>query len=185
MCGEADASTAHTTNHNRQSKAEETALKCEDVQRLFNLKFSGRSVTLEQIFIDCKNHYDQKGTWVTKRKLLQWLEREIPDNYIKQDSHEAKQQKVASMFTEEENHLMLEALHARRVEKLGQDINLFITPEKLARAEELFARAKPQETIHHHTKPNTPKHSQTAPRVTRENGIQSMRDIMRGLPQTA
>jgi hypothetical protein len=174
VCGEADASTAHTVQNSSKSKAETNAIECEEVKNLFTQKFTGRDVTLQKLFEDCKMHYDQKGTWVTKKKFIQWIEREKTDNYIKIDSHAAQNQRMTSLFTEEENQLMLEALHAKRMQGLGQDIDIFINKEKLAKAEELFVRAK----THQPVQSSSCQPQSSSPRVNRrENSSQAASSI--------
>ncbi len=160
-------------------------------QSLLAQKSSQDSRTDAEFLAECVEHVDNHSNKQYPRlqrahALVKLLTRLKIDNVIfrpKQNVELPKSKQSASMFTEEENELILEALHAKRVQKLGQDILLFITPERLAMAEKLLDRLKPKQTIEHQEVPNTPKHTQTAPRVTRENGIQSMRDIMRGLPQ--
>ena len=75
------------------SKAEQQAKKSfddEGSQKFFKTKFAGLTVTYEQIFNDCKEHYDSKNQWVTVKKWKMWLEREKLDNYSKPGSSGAK-----------------------------------------------------------------------------------------------
>lgn len=68
------------------SKAEQQAKKSfedEGAKSFFNTKFAGLTVTYEQLFNDCKEHYDSKNQWVTVKKWKMWLEREKLDNYAK------------------------------------------------------------------------------------------------------
>lgn len=98
VCGEAVASTQHTsyTLLNKRTEVEANALGCEEVKVLFESRFKNRKVTLQQLFDDCRNHYEQKGTWVTKKKFIMWVERENPDNYQKdtvQTLHNSKMER--------------------------------------------------------------------------------------------
>lgn len=68
------------------SKAELQAKKSfedESAKEFFKTKFAGLIVTYEQLFNDCKDHYDAKNQWVTVKKWKLWLEREKLDNYSK------------------------------------------------------------------------------------------------------
>lgn len=58
----------------------------EAAQAFFKTKFSAYTVTYDDIFEACKEHYDSKNQWVTVKKWMSWLEREKLDNYSKTGS---------------------------------------------------------------------------------------------------
>ncbi len=75
-----------STTHKFPSKKEiqsKAAFDNMDARDFFNAKFQNYEVTYEQIFDDCKNHYDEKNQWTTVKKWMSWLEREKIDNYSK------------------------------------------------------------------------------------------------------
>ena len=61
-----------------------------DAKSFFNTKFKGLSITYEQLFNDCKEHYESKGQWLTLKKWKAWLEREKLDNYSKTNANAIK-----------------------------------------------------------------------------------------------
>lgn len=76
----------HHTVVSFPSKTEQQANKSfedKSAKEFFKTKFAPYSVTYEQIFKDCKEHYDSKNQWVTVKKWKMWIEREKLDNYRK------------------------------------------------------------------------------------------------------
>ena len=126
-----------------QERNEKAAYENVDIKKLFTTKFTGLNVTYDQLYQDCKEHYESKRQWVTTKKWKLWLDREKLDQYTK--IAVTSSPKYKPVFTTEESQLMQEALHAKKMASCGQDINIFIKPEKLALAEELLARAKAME----------------------------------------
>ncbi len=122
-------------------------------QNLLNQKLSRDLRTDEEFLAECVEHVDNHSKKSFPRlqranALVKLLAKLNADDVIfrpKKDEDKPQSQKVTPLFTEEESQLMQEALHAKKMAGIGQDINIFIKPEKLAQAEELLARAKAME----------------------------------------
>lgn len=67
----------------KKQKAETQALESHEANEIFKAKFEGRDITLEELFAQCQEHYDQKRLWATKSKFVKWLQNERPDNFAK------------------------------------------------------------------------------------------------------
>jgi hypothetical protein len=122
-------------------------------QNLLNQKIDRDLRTNDEFLAECVEHVDNHSNKSYPRlqranALVKLLSKLNTDDVIfrpKKDDEKPKAQKVTPLFTEEETQLMQEALHAKKMQGLGQDINIFIKPERLAQAEELFARVKATE----------------------------------------
>jgi hypothetical protein len=101
MCGEKQVFTQHTIKKLKKEKAEQNAIQCEEAQSIFQAKFEGRQVTIEELFESCREHYDQKSTWASKDKFIKWLKRERPENFPKIGANEDKNSKWAKASPEE------------------------------------------------------------------------------------
>ena len=95
----------------KKEKAEENALNDSSIRKLFEEKFAGYNITYEQMFEECREHYETKGTWAIKSKWLRWVQSEHTDRYTKTESHEGKKAQVASLYTEEEQKHLSEYKH--------------------------------------------------------------------------
>jgi hypothetical protein len=82
-CVGADATHAQNLPISKKQKAEKQALESEEAKSLFDTKFEKYEITLEELFTDCKAHYDQKGLWATEDRFIKWIESEKPQNYKK------------------------------------------------------------------------------------------------------
>ena len=69
-----------------QERSQKAAYEDESIKEFFKTKFSGLSVSYDELFQACKEHYDSKKQWVTITKWKAWLEREKLDRYSKIDS---------------------------------------------------------------------------------------------------
>jgi hypothetical protein len=140
--GDSEEPAAHTNLKKlKKDKAEEKALNCAEAQELFKSKFEGRTVTINQIFDDCKDHYEQKSLWATKDKFVKWLKREKPENYPQIDSHAGKKTTVVKLFTEEEEALLADYKHW--LQTMSKSIpleNWFTKIETRERALAIYAR---------------------------------------------
>lgn len=68
---------------NKKELAERKALEAPEIKSLFDTKFAGIDVTIEKLFADCQEHYEQKSLWATRDKFLKWVKNENIDNYKK------------------------------------------------------------------------------------------------------
>lgn len=134
--GEASASTAPTILKKLQKeKAEAKALEDKNIRSLFENKFSDREITIEELFLACQEHYEQKSLWATKDKFLKWVTREDPNNYKKTKS---ESQNLNCPFTTDELSIISEYTHGLR----NNQIEIFF-PKQEARdkAYQLYLRA--------------------------------------------
>lgn len=69
-----------------KERNEKAAYESEIIKKFFETKFSGLTVTYDEIFKACKEHYGSKRLWVTPNKWKSWLEREKLDNYSKKST---------------------------------------------------------------------------------------------------
>jgi hypothetical protein len=92
-CGEAKSSDTHTPKKLSKAKAEEAALNDEKINDLFKEKFSGYEITIDELFKQCQEHYEQKSLWTTKEKFKKWIKRERLENYDKVGSQLPKKRK--------------------------------------------------------------------------------------------
>lgn len=86
MCGDSSNPSAHTPKSFKETKkaqTEKSALEDSEIKAFFDKKFGSFNVTLEELFQKCQQHYEQKGLWVTRDKLMKWIKDEYPENYIK------------------------------------------------------------------------------------------------------
>lgn len=67
----------------KKELAEQLALDAPEIKELFESKFSGKNVTLLELFSACQEHYDQKSLWTTRDKFLKWIKNEKIENYSK------------------------------------------------------------------------------------------------------
>lgn len=104
VCGELDNSTAHTVKNLKKEKSEARCLQDEAIRTLFSEKFSDRDISIEQLFSDCQEHYEQKSLWATKDKFSKWVKREDPNNYKKiQNNKNSEGKKVKDMIMADYN----------------------------------------------------------------------------------
>jgi hypothetical protein len=153
-----------------KERNENAAYESEDLKKLFDVKFTGLDITYDQLFKDCKEHYESKRQWVTGNKWKLWIERERLDQYTKI----AVVSSPKSLFTPDELQLMQNALHAKKMAECGEDINIYIKPEELSKAEELLGRAKGTDAKLCQ-KSNTPKNS------ARKNSLTSASSLVSAL----
>lgn len=105
---------------------------------------------LDECLIHVENHSNKKYPPLQRANaLVKLLKKLNADDVIfrpsKDEDRPSTKEKVAPLFSDEDLQLMQEALHAKKMAAMGQDINIFIKPEKLKQAEELLARAKAME----------------------------------------
>lgn len=62
---------------------EKTTLADEEIKNLFEEKFRDYTITLQQLFDNCQQHYEQKSLWATKEKFTRWIKNERIENYEK------------------------------------------------------------------------------------------------------
>ncbi len=116
--GESRDSTTHTSlKELKKSKAEHAALTDEKIKVLFDEKFAGRSITLEELFNDCKEFHDQKDRWATRKYFMKWVTDEKIENYPKIEStlntkpkvskHNLDYQAYLSQFMNDRDYLKL------------------------------------------------------------------------------
>jgi len=67
----------------KKQKAEAKALGDEKIKNLFQEKFGGYDITIEEMFTACQEHYEQKSRWATNDKFLKWVIAEKTQNYKK------------------------------------------------------------------------------------------------------
>ena len=81
MCGGEKNHTQRMNKKNTKAKLEAKALACEEINKIFKDKFTGRDVTLQEIFDQAKEYFKDRGGWVGPARLKKWLKMERPDNY--------------------------------------------------------------------------------------------------------
>ncbi len=72
----------------KKESAEQRALESPQIKEMFEAKFGGLDVTLEELFKACQEHNEQKSLWATKDKLAKWIQSERLDNYSKKQNEE-------------------------------------------------------------------------------------------------
>lgn len=107
--GKGETEVSHTHNSNlkklKKAKAEQLALEDEEVQELFKAKFEGREVNLQEIFDSCREHYEQKSLWATKKRFIEWLKREKQENYEQKDSYKGKKKTAPPHIIEYQSYV--------------------------------------------------------------------------------
>jgi hypothetical protein len=103
MSGGAIAShTEISLKKSRKELAESKALEAPEIKELFNSKFAGLNISLEQLFAECQEHYEQKSLWATRDKFLKWVKEERIENYKASGdvvySNETSQQRDARLI---------------------------------------------------------------------------------------
>jgi hypothetical protein len=75
----------HTQSKSKTPKelAEKKAVGCQEIKALFESRFCGLDVTIEELFESCREHYEQKSLWATRDKFLKWVKNEKLENYEK------------------------------------------------------------------------------------------------------
>lgn len=81
--GDSPLSAHKSSTSTPKALAEKRALEDPVIRELFETKFSGLDLTIEQLFAKCQEHYDQKSAWATSTKFLQWIKTEKIENYSK------------------------------------------------------------------------------------------------------
>jgi hypothetical protein len=88
----------------KKELAELSALNAPEIKELFEAKFAGFDVTLEQLFTECQEYYEQKSLWATRNKFLKWVKTEKIENYKKAKSaivkNETEEQRKERQFFE-------------------------------------------------------------------------------------
>ncbi len=87
--GDSSNPNTHTDNSPKKPKkelVESNTLHDEEVKKLFEEKFGDYNLTIEQLFMACQEHYEQKSLWVTKDKFVKWIKKEKLDIYTKKGS---------------------------------------------------------------------------------------------------
>lgn len=90
LCGAKPSHTDNSLKSLKKQNAEQSALNDPKIKELFEAKFHGIDVTLEQLFNSCREHYEQKSLWVTKDRFMKWVKLEKLDNYSKPGSGKVK-----------------------------------------------------------------------------------------------
>ncbi len=81
--GENPSLTQKSTKPNPKKLAEERAITSPEIKELFDSKFSGLDISIEELFASCQEHYEQKSLWASKHRFLKWVKNEKTDNYNK------------------------------------------------------------------------------------------------------
>jgi hypothetical protein len=123
----------------RKEKFEREALQDDHNIFLFNQKFSGYDVKIEDLFKACQEHYEQKGLWVGSQRFNSWIKNERIDKHSKKDSPRETNNKPMSMFTPEELELLASYKQAIRLNVVDK---FFTTEQKLQRAREVYERER-------------------------------------------
>ena len=89
--GGADATHTPKLLSLKKKQAEESALQSPEAKAIFEERFAGMTVSMQQIFDQCREHYEQKSLWATKNRFIRWLERERIENYKKHNAAKADQ----------------------------------------------------------------------------------------------
>jgi hypothetical protein len=106
---------------------------------LFNQKFAGYDVTIEELFKGCQEYYFPKGGWVGSVRFYGWINSARLDKHRKKESVKESNSKPMSMFTEEERELLASYKQAIRLNVIDK---FFTTEKKLKRAKEIFERER-------------------------------------------
>lgn len=128
----------------KQEKMEREAVEDPENKKLFEHRFKNRSVSYEDMFKACKEHYTQKNQWVGSQRFKQWITREKPENYPQLDSRAAiNQAKKANAMPSDDVDLLNEYKHWLRTHAQHGTVpleNWIRNPEKRARALELHQK---------------------------------------------
>lgn len=62
----------------------------QETQTFFKTKFNAYAITYDELFNQCKVHYESKNQWVTIKKWKLWVEREKLENYTKANINKQK-----------------------------------------------------------------------------------------------
>ena len=121
-----------------QAKA---AYENEKAKLFFNTKFSGLVISYDEIFNDCKLHYDSKSQWVTVKKWLAWIEREKIETYSKKTTTpkiESPDDQMG-MFTRRQWKIISDYNEAMKYIKADPNrLNLFLKKEEQDEARKLI-----------------------------------------------
>lgn len=120
MCVGKSQKPTHTNNpKEKKPSSQESVFNCESMKKYFNTKFAGRKITYEDLFQDCKNHYQEKNQSVTLKRWNLWIEREKIDNYEKISL--PKPILVSSDEELKKRNEAQEKMHWEKLEKLKQE----------------------------------------------------------------
>lgn len=88
----------------RKELAEQKAITSPEIRELFETKFAGVDINIEDLFSKCREHYEQKSLWATRDKFLKWIKDERIENYKKNKSsfNETDQERAARYQRERE-----------------------------------------------------------------------------------
>lgn len=104
----------------KKKQSEEKALNSENVKNLFDEKFRGYDISLEQLFSECQEHYEQKSLWATQDKFLKWIKSAKIENYKKSVSKKSYANETESQRKERqhfENELFKESTRPGYISK--------------------------------------------------------------------
>lgn len=145
VCGETSVSTAISLSKQQTQKAK--SKDSEEARKTFEEKFKGRSVTYDELFSKFEAHCEKKGKWVMLDKWMEWIEREMVDNY-ERVAITSPVNKVVSPFTPEEEEMLKTYAVATAH---GDRINIFF-PNPIAR-QRVLDLVKKRESIHSQPQP--------------------------------
>jgi len=137
---------SHTQNHSLKpkEKMEKQAFECEAMQKLFSEKFNGYKITYEELFKQCKQHFEIKRQWIDEKKWINWVKTEKVENYST-NSTASKTPKVESpddqmgMFTRRQWKLVSDYNEAMKYIKVDPNrLNLFLTKDEQDEARKLI-----------------------------------------------
>jgi len=137
---------SHTQNHSLKpkEKMEKEAFECEAMQKLFSEKFSGYKITYEELFNQCKQHFEIKRQWIDVKKWINWVKTEKVENYST-SSTTSKTPKVESpddqmgMFTRRQWKLVSDYNEAMKYINVDPNrLNLFLKKDEQDEARKLI-----------------------------------------------
>lgn len=133
---------AHTSVINlKKQQAEKKALENEEAKALFDAKFTGRNITIEKLFEDCQEHYEQSNRWATRQNFIKWIKKENQDLYPQIDSFQHKELKKQTLFTQEELESLGEYKHWLNHKSKHIAFEMWVpNQQKRERMLELYAR---------------------------------------------
>jgi hypothetical protein len=69
--------------HSNKATLEYAAITDEKNIELFNQRFEGLDITIEELFKDCQEYYAQTAKWVGSQRFNKWIRNERLENYSK------------------------------------------------------------------------------------------------------
>lgn len=185
QAGVASQDTLNTKKNNYQEE-ENTKLGSSSIlfskstdQNLLAQKLDRDLRTDDEFLAECVEHVDNHSSNKYPRlqranALVKLLTKLNKDNIIfrpsKEEDKPSTKEKVASLFSDADLQLMQDAIHAKKMAGMGMDINIFMKPEMLAKAEELLTRGQAKES--QPCQPSTPKSN------AKENSLQSVSNLV-------